>query len=58
MGIEYISQYSQYWDKERKTLDLMKVSSDRSERKNSDNKYKISKIVMKLARGLTLLTPQ
>jgi hypothetical protein len=35
-GMEYISQYSQYWDKERKTLDMIKVSTDNVERKGSD----------------------
>jgi hypothetical protein len=32
MGIEYISQYSQYWDKERKTKDLHLVNEMKREK--------------------------
>jgi hypothetical protein len=35
IGMEYISQYSQYWDKERKTQDMIKISHSRE--RSSEN---------------------
>ena len=34
MGVEYISQYSQYWDKERKIKDLTQVEMTKRKSRN------------------------
>jgi hypothetical protein len=34
LGVEYISQYSQFLDKERKVKDIMSVNAKGSEREN------------------------
>lgn len=34
LGMEFISQYSQYWDKERKTMDLIEANKQRKEQSN------------------------